>query len=490
MKKNLLFIIHAADVVDAYGIAILGAVARQAGWNVELAEYDAGTIDRVFAAFPPDIVAYSVMSCDASQYLRINAALKQRYAFVSIMGGDHPTDFPEVVDMEGIDYICRGEGELALADFLTRFAAGADLDHIANFSSKRVRNPMRPLIQDLDALPLPDRSLVFDRIPRIGRSPYKTFIPSRGCPYACAYCHNGARIRELRSKGPLVRSMSVTRLIAEIQAVRSRYPLAFIKFMDDIFAPKADWLQAFAETYRREVGIPFTCMQRLEYIQPERLKLLKEAGCVSLSISLDSVDPRIRNDILGRRMSLSNDEIRRRFRMVKEAGLHLMSNVIIGVPTGTAQDAIDAVRFCREAKVDFAHATMLVPHPRTPVWDYCRQHGFLAEQAEPVYSGLMQARSELTCFTDKEKDYLWNLMVLFPALGRWPRLEPALLWLAAHVRPNAAFSIFFMIMKGYLYRRYIFPAPGATAGSIPIFWMTLKLEVRRMMGRHPNPVSV
>jgi len=489
MNRNLLFVVYSADVVDPYGISLLGAVAREAGWKVDLAEFSAQTIDGVFERFRPDVVAYSVMSSYVDDYLRINAYLKRKYAFVSMMGGAHPTYFPEVVDVEGIDYICRGEGEAALKEFLQTLAAGGDLEHIENFWSKTTRNQMRMLTADLDSLPMPDRGLVFDRVPIIGQSPYKTFMPSRGCPYACTYCHNGGLVDELRGKGALVRTCGVGRLVAEVKWVKDRYPLGFIKFMDDLFAANTPWLREFAGAYSREIGVPFTCMQRLEFITEERLALLKEAGCVSVSVSLDSVVPRIRNDVLGRRMKLSNDEIKQRFLLIKKYGINVLSNVILGVPTSTTQDAIDTIDFYIAGRVDFAQATILVPYPRTPIWDYCQKEGFLSRQGEAMNYGLFQARSTLTCFSEKEKDLQWNMMVFYPAMAHWPRLRNFFLWVAMHIRPNALFAVFYTFLKAYLYKRYIFPAKGHVGGSLTIFLKTLKLEVRRMMGREEQDLS-
>lgn len=489
MSNTVLFVVFSPDVVDPYGISLLSAVARRAGWTVELAEFKTSTIDDVFKRVRPAIVAYSVMSSYVEQYLRINAFLKSRYEFTSIMGGAHPTYFPEVVEQEGIDYVCRGEGDMAFEEFLTKFAAGEDTEHIANLWSKTHRNDMRPVLTDLDSLPLPDREMLFDRLPVAAQSPYKTFMPSRGCPYSCSYCHNGAMVAELRGKGPIVRTCGVQHLIAEISAVMAKYPLRFIKFMDDLFAANTSWLREFASAYPRDIGVPFTCCQRLESITPERLALLKQAGCQSISLSLDNIVPRIRNDILGRCMKLSNEDIRKRFLMIKEHGINVLSNVILGVPTSTTQDAVDTIDFYVSGQVDFAQATILVPYPRTPIWEYCKTRGILGEQGETASYGFTQALSTLTCFTRKEKEVQWNFLVFYPAMAHWPKLRRMFLWMALHLRPNPLSAVFFIFVKGYLYAKYIFPAKGAARTSLPVFLKTLRLEVRRMMGKDEQSLA-
>ena len=480
MTHNILFVIHSVDFVDNFGITYLSAVAKQNGWNTHLTVFSPRAIDRVMADVRPELVCYSAMSSDADIYLRINRLIKAKHNVVAIMGGPHATFFPEVVEDEHLDFICRGEGEPAFAEFLRTFKEGGNCHAIANFCSKTQKNDIRPLVENLDSLPMPDRDIVF-RATELGASPIKTFMTSRGCPYACSYCHNAAFQELYKRKGKVYRTHSPRRIVEEINVVRSRYPLKFIKFEDDMFAASLPWLEEFSRTYRQEIGIPFNCLQRMEYVTEERVRLIKAAGGVSISVSIESANKRIREEILNRGMKLNNVEIRDRIRLIKRAGLNVFTSMILGVPTSTLEDEYEALRLNIDSGADFASPNILTPFPRTPIWRYCKEHNLLEEGGEEQIKS-NQARSVLTCFTEKEKDIQWNLSLFFPAIVKFPLLRRLLLRIARKSKPRNVCSSFFILCKCYLFSKYIFPFRGSWLTKVNFLKKALRLEGKRILG--------
>lgn len=481
LRRNLLFILHTVDFIDNFGIAILSAVARKAGWNPRLVWFNKKTIHEVFRETAPDVVCYSAMSSDAELYLAINNYLKASYSFVSIMGGAHPTFFPEVIERPGLDYICRGEGELAFAEFLDCLARGESPDGVANIGTKQAINPLRPLIADLDAIPLPDRGLMFDAS-ELRYSPLKTFMTSRGCPFSCSYCYNNALKQEYKGLGSYVRLHSVDRVITEIQQIRSKYPLAFIKFEDDLFAYKTSWLETFVKAYKREVNLPFNCLQRIDLCNEKRFRLLKEAGCVSISLSIDSGNKRIRNEVLHRQMRLENSEIQARIHQIKQAGLNVMTSTILGVPTATYADELAGVALNAASHVDFAGAPILLPFPRTGIWNFCNDHGYLSKDPEDSF-GSIQKTSSLQCFTEREKARQWNLSVFYPAIVKFPLLRKPLLLLVDKSPPLRFYAVVHVLVKAFLMSRYIYPFSGNYWNKIKWLGKALRIEVARMLGK-------
>ena len=119
-----------------------------------------------------------------------------------------------------------GEGEHPLLELCeTLGAAGGDPARIPNLWVKHkgqvVRNEIRPLIADLDALPYPDRDL-FPYQYLLNDYYEAEFMGSRGCPYGCAYCVNHALIELYRGRGPYVRFRLVGNLLGEIEQVARR----------------------------------------------------------------------------------------------------------------------------------------------------------------------------------------------------------------------------------------------------------------------------
>ena len=126
---------------------------------------------------------------------------------------------------------------------------------------------------------------------------------SRGCPYKCTYCFNHSYNKLYKGNGPLMSRLSVDRLIAELKELKESYPTQFIKFYDDIFVLKDDeWLDEFAEKFPKEIGLPFHCLMRANLLTESILKKLKQSGMASISMSIESGNAHIRDDILKRNM--------------------------------------------------------------------------------------------------------------------------------------------------------------------------------------------
>jgi len=495
MNKTVAFVIYHVDFIENLGLPYLSAVAKKAGWKTDLIVFDKNTVDSDMKRINPDIIAYSTMSADAAIYKKINEYLKSRYDFVSIMGGPHPTYFPDVRFEEGLDFICRGEGEAAFAEFLEKFEKNEDLETIQNIGNKNVLNPLRKLEADLDNLPLPDRDLTFGKTELAG-SHLKIFMSSRGCPFTCTYCFNNPLNEMQAGLGKRHRTFSPERIVEEIDAVRAKYPLSFIKFQDDLFAPKTSWLADFSKVYASKVGLPFNALERLDLVTEERLKLLKEAGCQSLTFAIDSANPDIRTHILERGMRIPNEEIIERLKLVRSHGIHTMTNFILGVPTSTVQDELDAVDINVRGRVSLGITSTLVPYPGTAIYNYCVKHKLLdsdismAETKRPLVQMIednqfssIQKKSILNCFTEKEKSVLLNVSTVFSVMCAIPWLKPVLFKLCKTMTPNRMFVYLAIMVKGYKTDRYIYPTRMPFSRKLRFLLKALRIEGGRMMGK-------
>ncbi len=494
MNKKIAFLIHHVDFIENLGLPYLSAIAKQLGWETELIIYNKDQIEEDFNRIKPAIVCYSAMSADASIYLSINRHLKSMFEFMSLMGGAHPTYFPDVRFEKEIDYIVRGEGEGVFQEFLLNLENGKDLDEIKNLGSQDFLNPLRPLIANLDELPMPDRDMMFEKT-ELGASPLKIFMTHRGCPFKCTYCYNNPLNEMQKGLGKTSRGFSPQRVIDEIKAVQAKWPLTFIKFQDDLFSPKTSWLREFASLYANQVGIPFNTLERLDLVTEERLDLLNLAGCRSLTFAIDSANERIRKEILKRGMTLNNEEIESRLRMVHDSGINSMINFILGVPTSSVQDELDAVEISVAGKASLAITSTLVPYPGTEVYDYIMQHGYMdqpttvEEGKRPVIKMMedqqfssIQKRSMLNCFTDKEKDILLNISTVFSVMVSVPWTRGILYFMVKHMPPNPLFVVFAILAKGYKTDKYIYTTGMPIIQKFGFLFKALRIEGGRMLG--------
>lgn len=454
---RILFVEKQIDY-EPLGLLYLSSVLRQAGHEVRLAVDSDEDPVAIARAWQPDVLGYSVYTGSQTYYRDLNLRIREVVDAVSVFGGPHPTYFPELVTEPGIDAVCRGEGEEAILDLVEALEAGRPLSSIENWwfkdgSGAIERNPVRPAQQDLDRLPFPDRELLFEKDDYSRQVGIKHFITSRGCPYDCSYCFNHALAELYRGQGRRLRQMSVERVVEEVKGVQTLYPLQFVVFLDDLFIVYADWLRKLAEEFPRQVGLPFFCNVRANLVTPEKVALLKEAGCASVGMGLETGNAALRNQILNR--NLSDEQIVEASRLIREAGIQLLTTNMLGLPGGTLQLDFETLALNHACRPAYANAFLYQPYPRTELGEYAREGGHVEGSVDDIDPSAWE-RSVLRFSSAAEKRQIENFNKLFALAVEWP-------WLVGLVRrliklpPNGAFRLAYKLWKGYAVKNRIHP---------------------------------
>lgn len=413
---------------EPQGIMSMAAVLKEAGHEVAITIAAQENPVRVAAAYRPDILGYSVMTGSQHYYFKLNRQIRAAlngHDTLSVFGGPHPTFFPNIIQEEGVDGVCVGEGEGAIVDLANAVDNGGLQPDLPNWwfkvEGEIVRNPVRPLIRNLGDLPMPDHDLIYQKHAPTRNSPIKHFMAGRGCPYNCTYCFNHAwyKIYKKEKRGY---QRHIDSVIEEVNYVRAHYPLEQVVFLDDTFILFIDWLKEFAERYPKEVGLPFFCNVRANLITPERVALLKKAGANTVSMGIEAANDRIRNDLLKRRMS--REDIIKAGRMLDEAGINLTSTNILALPTATLADDLETMRLNTEARVKYAHAFLFQPYPATELGEFTKKNGHMAGSFEDI--GAIAWDSSILIRDETEKRRMENLQRWFALGVEFPRLEPVL----------------------------------------------------------------
>lgn len=417
-KMKVLFVIAQLDYADHIAVPFLSSVAKQRGWQTALCVLDSDDFHGILKGFNPEVVAYSANVIGFDTIRSAHHEARKRYEFLSILGGPQATFSPETYQQSGMDVYCVGEGEDAFGEFLDRVRKNLPHNDIPNLITADGVNPVRPLVRNLDDLPVPDRDLTLSHS-YLKDTPKKTFYATRGCPYKCTYCCNNLYHELYRGKGQFVRRFSVERVITEIEYVRARYRTDFVKFGDDCFALRADpWLEEFAEKYARRIAIPFNCYLRLDTVDDALLKLLKKAGCYSVHLSVDSTSKHVREKILKRNMR--DIDIEGTLRKIRSYGINTWVNYMLAAPESTLEDDIATIWMSNRGKVTYPSFSTTVPMYGTELYDYCTEHGLLnADDHRSDMTGCSE-RSTLACFSQKEKDIRFNIYLLGAIISKLP----------------------------------------------------------------------
>ena len=229
--------------------------------------------------------------------------------------------------------------------------------------------------------------------------------------------------------------------------------MQFVVFLDDLFIVNVDWLRELAEKLPHEVRLPFFCNVRANLVTAEKMALLKKSGCVSVGMGLETGNLRLRNELLNR--NLSNEQIVEASRLIREAGIQLLTTNMLGLPGGTLENDFETLALNHACKPAYANAFLYQPYPRTELGEYAREHGYVEGSLDDIDQSAWE-RSVLRFSKPEEKRQIESLNKLFAVAVEWP-------WLTGLVRkliklpPNSFFRLVFKLWKGYAVKNRIHP---------------------------------
>ena len=460
---KILFVIAHMFYSEPLGVMLLSALCKKRGHDTRLAVLSRRGIDQDLKGYDPDVVAYSVMSADEHLFVEADEQVKefmtaQGRQLLRIMGGPHPTYFPEIVNRLGMDAIVVGDGDNALPAILERIETGRDLDGIPNVMTPGQPEFTKEVVSDMDRLPFMDRELFYDYDPSMRKVGLRSFLTQRGCPFKCTYCYNPS-FNQLFIKGsgvPLMRRRSVDNVLEEIeQVIEHQPPVRVLRFADDVFAQREDdpWLVEFADKYPKRIGLPFYCLVKPNSMTEKVAKLLSDAGCISVSMSIDAGTPYMRNTLLKR--NLTDEKLIEAFDLTRKYGMTTESSTILGLPGTTLEDDYTSFLFARRVKPSAPTFTIFCPYPKTHLAEYALSKGLLDSEFD--YKRTFRNRSVLNNYTEKEKDIQLRLSYLAPIFCFMPDCMLPVLRFLIRRNLTGVYGMISSIAESYLRSWRIFP---------------------------------
>lgn len=429
--------------VEWLGIEYLSSVLKKHGHTTDLLfdsgcgdiEFKMGFLEKYFAIenmmlekarnFDPDLIAFSCLTNIHAWVDRMATLLKKKLNKPIIVGGIHPTMVPEyTLSNENIDMVCLGEGEDALLELVQSLERDNPNYNIQNIwfknNGKIIKNPMRPLIEDLDVLPLPDKDLFY----KYGCFKDRLYVmTARGCPYKCTYCFNHTYNEMYRDVSKsYVRNRSIENVIDELLVFKKKYPVKEIFFYDDIFTLNQRWVSEFSEEYKKSINLPFKCLIRPGTVTLELLKTMKDAGCLYVDIGLESGDEHVRKNILKRR--IDDSQIIETCDFLKKVGIKFTTLNIVGMPGENSEQMLRTLELNQKIRPTTAIFTTFYPFPKTALTEKAFEKGYLHEsEREDVLSGKGSYKED-SILSHPDKDVLKWVVTFSPILVKYPFLTP------------------------------------------------------------------
>ena len=338
------------------GTYILGALMKQRGWDVEVIYEEVRKIDfdEVKSA---DIVGISTITSTAPRAYMIADKIRQMGIPV-IMGGPHVTFLAEEA-LEHADYVVRGEGEKPLMAFIDEWEKGADdYSSVKSLSYRKngkiVHNLLEQFLDDLDQNPFPD----FSKFKEAGKhTAGHRIIPiqtSRGCPYNCSFCSVTGMF------GRKYRFRSVQSVIEELRRYNDKKN--FIFFYDDNFAANPKHTKELLKAMIQEkFKFRWSTQVRADAARDEEVvRLMKKAGCHTLYIGFESVNPQSLKEM---KKKQTVEGITQAIKVIRRHRIHIHGMFVYGFDEDDWKTIKKTVRFSIRTKLTSTQFLILTPLP-------------------------------------------------------------------------------------------------------------------------------
>ncbi|OLS15048.1 MAG: methyltransferase [Promethearchaeota archaeon CR_4] len=277
-----------------------------------------------------------------------------------------------------VDVCVRGEGELTTSELISAFEHNRELTNVLGITYRdkgNIRvNPDRPLIQDLDQMPFPDRSVLgnikyFQNYGGLNADygKFTSIQSSRGCPYNCTFCcQSHISQRKWRPR-------SIPKVIEELHQLESE-GYTNLYWVDDNFTiNRKRAIQLFQAMRREKFDFVWVCDQRVDLVTTELLQEMRRAGCHTLSFGIESANQRILNFF---NKGFTPQIARTATMKAKKVGFDFtMGTFVVGAPTETLEEIKNTFVFAQTLGIDFPQFHIYGAIPGTDVWDKLVEEG-------------------------------------------------------------------------------------------------------------------
>ncbi len=332
-------------------------------------DYTYRDVERIIKKYDPEVVGItSTTSMIPDAYTVAKIAKMHNENVKVVMGGPHVTFVPERTFKECpyIDFIVRGEGEITFKELIDALDKGKDTSNILglsiNMEGKVRNNPPRPLIKDVDTIPMPSYDLLPMEKYRADGVRFGTIMTSRGCPFDCVFCSSSLQF------GKRWRGHSDSRVIEELRILHDEYGIREIEFLDDTFTLNRPRAIRIAERIKEEgLDISWSASSRVDLFTDEVARAMKAGGCHTVYFGIESGSQKTL-DFIGKR--ITPEQAVAAVRKAKKHGLNALGSFVIGFPDETREEVEKTIRFSKKVGVEYAQFTVATPYPGTRLWSY------------------------------------------------------------------------------------------------------------------------
>lgn len=359
--------------------------------NIEIIDSSENPKEKIFRS-KPDVLGFTSTTPNYFEVIELIKEVKKEIKVPIILGGPHITSLPHKLS-EYVDIGVIGEGEETTLDLIELFNETGEFSPsefknvkgiVYHEDGKNVITPPRELIEPLDKIPFPNRSLLdmpnylkpADILVNHEWLRGTSMLTSRGCPYQCIYC-------QVPQQWGKVRLHSAEYVAKEIKMLVDEYKVEGIVIVDDLFILSTKRIERLIELLR-EYGIigqvKFLVDGRSNLINEKLLVLLKELNVVQMALGIESGSERVLNYL--KKGSVTVEQNKNAVSLAEKYDIGVYAQFMMGTPTETKHEMLETLKFIKEQPLRSMHLSITTPLPGSDLWDYCKKEGIVKEDMD------------------------------------------------------------------------------------------------------------
>lgn len=382
------------DIYPPIGLAYIHSSLLAAGYHVSVINLNFHKYDEMAKIMLRNEIGFVMSGGTSYDY----QALEEVFTFakmtdstvITIGGGVGYTSEPIVFsELTKVDYAVIGEGEKANVRLLEYIIHRKPITELSGIIYKdengnyRKAKPAVP-VQNIDELPFPNydgfeienyfQNQIVHGFPRhfsdIEQPRIMLMMNSRSCPYSCSFC--------LHPVGSKYRERDINLVFEEIHENIRKYSINGIFFADELFANKIERVKEFCNRIK-PLKLKWFVELRVDFVTEHLIRMLKDAGCVSVLLGLEGFTDKILKDM---RKGITPYQIRQAVEIMDRVGMRMEGHFIFGTPLEDENTFLDIFNFWRSYRHTGVDIVWLFLYPGTRYYELACERGIIRDRKQ------------------------------------------------------------------------------------------------------------